>query len=234
MAAVLAVNSSNRADARIGNGRAKRGDPLTLLCSTAYEQIVDPIIAAIAALGLAAVANFFFLLRLSRQPAAPPSFPPMPPPSNAPLDLNAAMETILVKSMDSQAGMLERINKLNAENATLAVDLLTRRGAIRAGKARAAKGRRDSKGRMASNCRLCANPMIHDPTSAEIISHSVHRAGGNLKITEEGKAVTVHLPESEVLTAPDGSQQIEDDCVECGGRLLDAEQRAEHQKHHVH
>jgi hypothetical protein len=176
----------------------------------------EPTLIAIAALGLLAVGQGLLVFFMGRKPPALPPITIQTPDSK--VDLNSAMETVLVKSMEAQGTMLERINRLNAENATLAVDLLQKRSAVRAGKIRARTGKRDAKGRMQANCRLCANPMISDPTSAEIVNHSVHRAGGNVKVTEKNGTLFAHVQENDVLTRPDGDLQVEDDCETCGGK----------------
>ena len=167
------------------------------------------------AVGLLTLINCALFIRRSPS-STPPGSQLLPgPEQRAPIDLNTAMETVLIKAVEQQGAMFERINKLNIENATLAADLLTREGRRRSGKIRAGGARRRRGGQFNRNCRLCSHPMISDPTVAEIVAHSGHRVGADLQVTESNGAVSVHVPEAD-LDGP-GGDRIEDSCPTCGG-----------------
>lgn len=154
--------------------------------------------------------------------------PPAPP--RVPVDLNTAIETVLVKAIDSQGNMMERMNRLNVENAQLAIDKLQQAGHRRGGAKRAAQARRTKRGVFAPECILCEDPMARDITPAQIIAHSEHRArrarrsqeemrqaresNGGIQITETPDAVHARVDESLIQTAADGTEQIE--CADCG------------------
>jgi hypothetical protein len=137
--------------------------------------------------------------------------------TSAPLDLNGALETVLVKAMDSQTSMFERMQRLNVENAELALNGLQRRKYQRGGNKRAATAGR-LKGRFLRDCRLCVDPMIGDPTVAEIIEHSTHRspraAPKNVAVEDKGNRFEAHVDERTVQMGFDGIEQVE--CEDCG------------------
>lgn len=165
--------------------------------------------------GLAVV---FAVLAAIRPRVSLPASNLPPPAERVPVDLNGALEVVLVKALDSQTTMFEKMQKLNVENATLAMEMLAKQNAKRAGKARAKTGLRKRDGRFDRNCRLCKDPMIHDPSVAEIVAHSAHRVGAHPKITEQDGAVQFHVNESEV--DGDEKDRLEDDCPTCGGKHL--------------
>jgi hypothetical protein len=77
--------------------------------------------------------------------------------------------------MQTQADMVERMNRLNVENAQLAIDRLQHRKKTKAGMKRSLGAGRNLDGTYKRDCRLCLDPFISDPTVAEIVEHSVHR-----------------------------------------------------------
>lgn len=153
--------------------------------------------------------------RLTRPPVPPTIV--VPPASADPsrVDLNGALETVLVKSMDSQGEMLSRINTLNVENAKLAVEMFQRRSNRRAGQKRADTGKRNGKGQLMRNCRLCQNAALPDPMLSEIVEHATHNgpAPKNVGVRVDADAVRVAVDERQIQAHPDGSEVIE--CPEC-------------------
>lgn len=166
------------------------------------------------------------LVSRGTSPKAHSHVPAMPPP--APVDLNHALETVLVKAMDSQAGMMERMQKLNVENAQLAIEGVQRRRYSKGGSKRAATAGRGGSGKFLRDCRLCLDPMISDPTTAEIIEHSSHRLRRKreterpepaprqleIKYEDRGDHIEAQVPEGLVVTGQDGIEQVE--CPDCG------------------
>lgn len=150
--------------------------------------------------------------------------PTSPPP--APIDLNTALETVLVKALDSQTAMFERMQKLNIENAQLALETLQRRRYSKGGTKRAYTARRKI-GRFQRDCRLCQNPMIGDPSVAEIIEHSTHREPRNepvnlserdrppprVAVEERDGVIIGHVDERDVDRDAQGNEQVE--CGDC-------------------
>jgi hypothetical protein len=147
------------------------------------------------------------------------------PASPAPIDLNSLIETLLVKAVDSQVGLYERITRLTNENLQLALDRNRRSQKRIAGATRARAASRNGRGQMVQ-CRLCHNPAIFDPTPAEIIAHQSHRAPAprppdeppepdtpEFPYTVRDGAVHVDVPESAVQTDAQGNEVLE--CAGC-------------------
>ena len=168
-----------------------------------------------AALIVATLVNVAVFLRRPRASSAPPASVPDLGQSSR-LDINAAMETVLVRAVEGQASMFERIMKLNTENAAMAADMLVRDRNRRAGRTRAKGALRSRDGIFKRNCRLCQNPMISDPTVAEVVAHAGHRVGADHRVTESNGAVNLHVNESEV--DGENKDRIEDSCPTCGGQ----------------
>lgn len=146
-------------------------------------------------------------MRLFRR-ASIPLQPTAPTYQAAPLDLNTAIETILVKSLDSQATLAGKIGELvTTQIGSLAqaqIDLAHKMRSRRGGKTRASTGARASNGRFSkgskTDCRLCRNPFHPTPTVEEVRAHATHDAGP-----------IAH--ESEIQRTAAGEEVIE--CDEC-------------------
>lgn len=115
--------------------------------------------------------------------------------------------------------MFEKLQKLNIENATLAMEAIQRNGYRKAGRRRAGTAARTPKGKFAPDCRLCEDGLLSDPTPAEIIAHSGHRRHRKREIApvaveDKGDHFEAHVDERDILTGADGVQQIE--CPDCG------------------
>ena len=148
-------------------------------------------------------------------------------PMQHPIDLNTALDIVLVKAMDSQAGMLERMQTLNVENARMAMEQLQLRRAKRGGFKRAATGQRRANGTYQKECRLCEDTSISDPTPAEIVLHSSHRRRRAHKphtaSSSDAQTASIddaqslddgHVDEQDVIDEPNGGQRVE--CGDCG------------------
>ena len=132
----------------------------------------------------------------------------LPPSGPLPIDLNQALEMVLVSSVKSQAETAAAISKAVTESLTGLAEvqqaLFTRRR-IRRGAANSVKGAyRGRNGRFSprSGCRLCLNPMIPNPTVAEIMEHAKH-----------DEVVQASVPESQVQRTPAGQEFVE--CEDC-------------------
>jgi hypothetical protein len=177
---------------------------------------VDPafLVAGISG-ALAALAGVGFVA-LSKRQRPLPQLPPSAPPAG--IDLNTALETVLVKAMDSQTNMFERMQKLNIENAQLALDSIQRRRYSKGGVKRAATAARTRRGKFERDCRLCEDPMIADPSVAEIIAHSTHKIARRppapaVAVEEKNGVIYGHVDERDVDTDASGRQQVE--CGDC-------------------
>lgn len=168
-----------------------------------------------------------------QQPPAQNQQPTSTPP--APLDLTSAIETVLVKAVDSQMNLYERISRLTAENLQLALAAQQKSQKRLGGMLRSRGAARNRRGQLVQ-CRLCHNPAISDPTPAEIVAHVNHRAPAKpspndpppvdeaefpYHVDQDG-AVHVDVPESAVQTDAQGNEVIE--CEGC----------ANGQHHHAH
>ena len=154
----------------------------------------------------------------------------------APLDLTAAIETVLVKAVDSQMNLYERISRLTTENLQLALQAQQKSQKRVGGLLRSRGAPRNKRGQLQS-CRLCRDPSILDPTPAEILAHVNHRvpakpAPDDPIPAEEPEypysvrdgAVHVNVPEGAVRTDAEGNEVIE-----CEGCL-----NGQHGPHQVH
>jgi len=118
--------------------------------------------------------------------------PPLPPSNQpGPVDLNQALETILVKSVESQASLAGKISEMIAGSigqlAQAQQEHIDRVRARRGGRKRAATGIRSSNGMflpMVKGCRLCRNPGVHNPTPSEIIEHQKHELMPAVDVSE--------------------------------------------------
>lgn len=139
-------------------------------------------------------------------------FASVPPPQ---IDLNAAIETILVKGMNSQMELLSRINNLMVENVQLVASMQTRVARRTGGRIRSRTGTRGTDGQMKANCRLCKDPMLTDPTATEIVEHATHRPPTYLSPPKRRapKPARPEISETEIIRAPDGAEITE--CQDC-------------------
>jgi hypothetical protein len=150
-----------------------------------------------------------------RQRTTASSPPPAPASPATTLDLGAALEIVLVKSVESQASVATQIGQLVTDNvralSEMQQDSYKRASRRRGGQIRAGSAKRKS-GKFARGCRLCDDAAVSDPTKEEIISHINHR-NPSLNYRLEGNAVHVDLPESEIETDSQGNQVVE--CPDC-------------------
>ena len=159
----------------------------------------------------------------------------MPPSIQPPIDLNGALETLLVKAVSSQCDMMERIGHLNQENVKLAAETLMSGARRVGGKLRAKTGAKNAKGRYVNACRLCEDPNIFDPSAVEIMSHANHRPRARKRVqsslfsaakqlpdgvTVHDDHVEAHIDEAELIDEPHGAGQR----VECAACLNGAGQ----------
>jgi hypothetical protein len=171
--------------------------------------------------------------RRQQAPAADQLATSRPP---APIDLTAAIETVLVKAVDSQMNLYERISRLTAENLQLALQAQQKSQKRVGGLIRSRGAARNRRGQLVQ-CRLCSNPAIPDPTPAEIVAHVNHRTPAKPSPADpppadepefpyavRDGAVHVDVPESAVETDAQGNE-----VVECAGCL-----NGQHQHGHGH
>jgi hypothetical protein len=165
-----------------------------------------------------------FFRRASTGPG-PDQLPASTPPA-APLDLGHAIETVLVKAVESQMSLYERISRLTAENLQLALAAQAKSQKKLGGMLRARGAKRNSRGQMVQ-CRLCHNPAIADPTPAEILAHVNHRVPAKPHSPDDPPpadepeypyavrdgAVHVDVPEAHVQTDSEGNEVLE--CAGC-------------------
>lgn len=124
-----------------------------------------------------------------------------------PVNINQALELVLVGAVKSQAETAAAITTaVTASLSTLSeiqAAVFTRRRLKRGGERRASAANRGKNGRFEKGvrCRLCANPMIKDPTVEEVKAHATHESG-HLYATDE-----------QLQTRPDGQEVIE--CPDC-------------------
>lgn len=136
------------------------------------------------------------------------------------LDLGQALEIALVKSVDASGNAQEKTASMLFQFMDRAADMAFRRSRQPGGRARARSALRKS-GRFARSCRLCANPMIADPSVDEILEHSKHGQSGVLQIEQTKDAVVATVDEAALVEHPDGQGQVLE-CDNCGpdGRKL--------------
>jgi hypothetical protein len=97
-----------------------------------------------------------------------------PAPSQLPLDINAAIESLLVKGVENQGILFERINKIVADSLQVALDIQQKSRKRLGGELRARSARRE-RGRFVKNaCYLCRDPTFARPTAAMIRAHAEH------------------------------------------------------------
>jgi len=105
-----------------------------------------------------------------------------PPPPSSPanpahaLDINAALETILVGGLKSSMDVVIALRQQAMDEIKLAQEMRTNMSRRLGGKVRAKTAKRTAQGTMMANCRLCHNPSITDPTAEEIRAHMNHAA----------------------------------------------------------
>lgn len=103
---------------------------------------------------------------------------PAPPAKPAALDLNAALDVFAVKAVEKQTEFAAMMHQQTLElvqlNAEITRNLVRTGGKRLGGRVRAKTAKRDARGRMRADCRLCENPSIVDPTADEIIRHATH------------------------------------------------------------
>jgi hypothetical protein len=127
----------------------------------------------------------------------------LPPPSSSPVDINHALEIVLVNSVQSAAQTASTIGAMVGDQLKALVEiqqaLFSRRRLSTGGRKRAKTAVRGEQGRFERGCRLCKNPAIKDPVPDEIRAHATHG---------------YHADESQIVRDPaDGSEVIE--CAEC-------------------
>lgn len=141
------------------------------------------------------------LFRSSPLPSLPAPYLPEP------VNLNQALELVLVNAVKSQAETAAAITQaVTSSLSTLSeiqASVFTRRRLKRGGERRAAGANRGKNGRFerGSRCRLCVNPMLKDPTVEEVRAHATHDSG-NLYATDD-----------KIETRSDGAEVIE--CPDC-------------------
>lgn len=139
------------------------------------------------------------------------------PAAPTPVDLNQALEIVLVNSVKSQAetaaaigqavvGQLQTMSEIQQA-------LFSMRRVRNGGRKRAATAVRD-RGRFAKakTCRLCANPSISNPTRQEILDHVNHENPG-INYRDLGNHVEVDAEASQIQRGSDGAEVIE--CEDC-------------------
>lgn len=187
---------------------------------------MEPLLIGLLVGGSAAIswATGWFL---KGQSVPPHEHQPAPTPPAPRVNLDNAVETVLVKSMEAQGNMFERMQRLNIENAELAMEAIQRNGFRRAGRKRANTAARTKTGTFRKNCRICDDPMVSDPTPAEIIAHSQHRTRSKrpenfpVAVEDKGDHLEAHVDERAIQVGPDGIEQIE--CPDCGHNHAGAE-----------
>jgi hypothetical protein len=153
----------------------------------------------------------------SRQ--APSSAPSAP---SQQLDLATALEIVLVKSVESQATLAQKISDMVVGQLETMTTVFARRLGSRGGRANALKngGKRNHKGQFTQRrgaCRLCDNPAIADPTADEIRAHATHQYQPAelpaLPYRTEGNKLIADVNFEQVQTDAQGNQIIE--CEDC-------------------
>jgi hypothetical protein len=106
---------------------------------------------------------------------------PQAPSTGTEVMIAAASES-QAKTLGAMGDFIQLVSQIASERAAVA---LGRRG----GQRRAANAKRDKRGRMLparKRCRLCANPLLGDPSLAELEEHFKHKdAGGQVLEREE-------------------------------------------------
>lgn len=153
-------------------------------------------------------------MSIFRRSNPPENLPALPQPTQ--LDVNAALEMVLVNSVKSAAetasaistavvGQLHALTEIQS-----AIFAQRRRKAVAAKQPRGPRGRFDRKRQPA--CRLCENANISNPTRQEILDHVNHENPG-MNYRERDGAIVVDAHETAVQTDKDGNQVIE--CEDC-------------------
>lgn len=133
------------------------------------------------------------------------------PPSSVPgpylpaqVDLNQALEMVLVSSVKSQAETAAMISRAVTESlvglSEIQQAVFSHRRIRNGGRKRAQTAVRGGNGRFKSGCRLCQNAQIQNPTIQEIQAHATHESGLSAKAEE-------------IQVRPDGAEVIE--CADC-------------------
>jgi hypothetical protein len=145
----------------------------------------------------------------------------------APIDLTSAIETVLVKAVDSQMNLYERISRLTTENLQLALAAQQKSQKRLGGIIRSRGASRNRRGQLVQ-CRLCSNPAISDPTPSEILAHVNHRVprqpappddpppvddGVEYPYAVRDGAVHVDVPAEHIQTDAQGNEVLE--CEGC-------------------
>jgi hypothetical protein len=130
----------------------------------------------------------------NRRPKFDPRLlPAAPAPSQVePLNLNAALEVVLVKSVESQAAIAAKIGDVVAAQlsslSNFQQNVYERAAKKRGGRSRAANANRIN-GKFAPgshyDCRLCKDPTIADPLASEIMDHMKHNSRRERPATQQ-------------------------------------------------
>lgn len=112
----------------------------------------------------------------SRRQQASESPPPPSPPAHPAqqIDINAALETILVGGLKSSMDVVIALRQQAMDEIKLAQEMRTNMSRRLGGKVRAKTAKRDATGKMRHDCRLCDNASIGDPSVVEIRAHAGH------------------------------------------------------------
>jgi hypothetical protein len=146
--------------------------------------------------------------------------PPLPPAAPAPqIDLASLLQIAVVDGVKAALEVANASHQLAMDTLKVGQDIREKQHRRLGGKIRAKTGKRVG-GRFISNCRLCKNPMIGDPSIDEIVKHSSHGAAEAEALRElppprrERDAVRDPIP-VEIQTDPrTGDEVIE--CESCG------------------
>lgn len=139
---------------------------------------------------------------------------PAPPAPPAALDLNKALDVFAVKAVEKQTEFAAMMHQQTLElvqlNAEITRNLVRTGGKRLGGKVRAKTAKRDARGRMRPDCRLCENAAITDPSADEIRAHMSH---GIAAPPPPPPPARERIP-VEILTTSDGDEVVE--CESCG------------------
>ena len=127
------------------------------------------------------------------------------------IDLDRALETALVKSVESAGASQEKTASILFGFMDRAADMAFRRSRSPGGRARAKTAKRQG-GRFIRNCRLCKNPSLPNPTVEEIFEHAKHDSEV-LDVEVLNNRVVAHVNEDAVQEV-NGEERIECDGCE--------------------
>jgi hypothetical protein len=148
--------------------------------------------------------------------------PPAPPASPAGIDFAAALEIFAVKAVEKQTEFAAMQHQQTLElvnlNAEIARNMVRTGGKRLGGKVRAKTAKRDSRGRMRPDCRLCENAAITDPTADEIRRHMTHDGRPRIEAPRETASANLNgfqpVPVEIQIDPRTGDEVIE--CEACG------------------